>query len=95
MTVLRAAITETSDQASLLRITDPGTAAMPSVGPLVVFGFKPEGLKEGDLVTVRGKFVFYDQQGYWEIKTARGDRQAVVLAAPVAPAGPTGPVGKE
>jgi predicted nucleic acid-binding Zn ribbon protein len=44
---------------------------------LIVFGYETRWLRPGLKVSVRGHFEFYDKNGYWEIKTRRGDRRAV------------------
>ncbi|MDD2715717.1 MAG: hypothetical protein PHW04_07480 [Candidatus Wallbacteria bacterium] len=58
----------------IIEISDPDADPPQN---FLVFGIKPEQYSEGDLVSVRGTFTFYSDGGYWEIKTDKGDRDAV------------------
>lgn len=46
---------------------------------LLVFGVNPKAYKPGISVSVRGRFIYYEKGGYWEIKTRRNDKKAVVI----------------
>jgi hypothetical protein len=68
-----AVVVSASSEIPLLKVSDPGRPEP----VLVVFGFRGGSLAAGREVSVRGQFVFYDKQGYWEIKTRRDDATAV------------------
>lgn len=70
-----AVVVNASADFPVVKVSDPGRAEP----VLVVFGFDGGSLEVGQKVSVRGQFVFYDKQGYWEIKTRRGDATAVTV----------------
>ena len=71
--VPEALVTGVSTAWPSFQIADPGETN----SSLIVFGYETKGLRPGAKVSVRGQFEFYDKNGYWEIKTRRGDRRAV------------------
>ena len=46
---------------------------------LVVIGYKGERLKVGDKISVRGRFIYYEKKGYWEIQVSDWDKGAVIV----------------
>ena len=46
---------------------------------LVILGYKGEPLSVGSKISVRGKFIYYEKKGYWEIQVRDWDRGAVIV----------------
>lgn len=73
---IAVAAAEVADVAAahpIVRIREPG-----QTNTIVVFGFEGRQLTVGQKVSVRGQLVYFEKMGYWEIKTARGNLQAIV-----------------
>ncbi len=46
---------------------------------LVIIGYKGDLPAVGNKISVRGKFIYYDKKGYWEIQVRDWDRGAVIV----------------
>ena len=46
---------------------------------LVIIGYKGDLPKVGDKISARGKFIYYEKKGYWEIQVRDWDRGAVIV----------------
>ena len=46
---------------------------------LVILGYKGDLPAVGDKISVRGKFIYYDKKGYWEIQVRNWDRGSVIV----------------
>ncbi|HBA84684.1 MAG TPA: hypothetical protein DCZ95_11370 [Verrucomicrobia bacterium] len=71
--VPKALVLNVSTSWPSFQIADPGETNR----SLIVFGYEPNNLRPGLMVSIRGRFEFYAKKGYWEITTRRGDRRAV------------------
>ena len=46
---------------------------------LVILGYKGVPLSVGNQISVRGKFIYYEKKGYWEIQVRDWDKGAVIV----------------
>ena len=48
---------------------------------LVIIGHKGPAPAVGDKISVRGKFIYYEKKGYWEIQVRNWDKSGVIVLA--------------
>ena len=68
-------VVEVPEAVPFFRAIDEGKAEP----QLVVIGYKGAPLSAGDKISVRGKFIYYEKKGYWEIQVRDWDRGAVIV----------------
>ncbi len=68
-------VVEVPEALPFFRVSDEGKPEP----QLVVIGYKGELPAVGDQISVRGKFIYYEKKGYWEIQVRDWDKGAVIV----------------